>query len=202
MIQRHPRGEGKEKQKRENSVVRKGKTILGREECKNTGRWVLEPKFALVSVTVVLNLVLLLFQEHFGYGSLWKKILEKSILSRYSLELFVWWVVGLHQILLKFIYLFWVEVVHSLKRLSQSFWTSLCHRVFYSVISWDENKFGNLGISFLGREVPVLNRWSWVLREVCLANIFQPVTVLFHELPVPLPVLSTLGGNIAINSNK
>lgn len=37
----------------------------------------LEPRFALVGVTVVLNLVIInldfLFQDYFGYGSLFKK---------------------------------------------------------------------------------------------------------------------------------
>ena len=38
--------EGEENQKRENSIVRKGKAILGREEHENTGRLVLELRFA------------------------------------------------------------------------------------------------------------------------------------------------------------
>lgn len=46
---------GEKKQKRGNSVVRKGETILGRDQHENTER-LLEPRFALVSVTVVLNL--------------------------------------------------------------------------------------------------------------------------------------------------
>lgn len=67
---------------------------------------------------------------------------------------FVQRVVGLHLVVLKLMHFHWVEVLRSLKWLSK-FLNLSCQKNSCSVISWDENKFGNLAISFLGREVPV-----------------------------------------------
>jgi len=66
--------EGEENQKRENSIVRKGKAILGREEHENTGRLVLELRFALVSPNVVLIQVIIKLRSPFP-GALWIWIL-------------------------------------------------------------------------------------------------------------------------------
>lgn len=86
------------------------------------------------------------------------------------------------------------------------------YRIFYSVISWDKYKFGNLGILFLGKEIPVLNRWNWVLGKVCLRDAFQPAPTLFPCFKITFRCSSrtssvssysiAVGGNVAIKSNK